>query len=66
MTGRTTIVDTLVMRRIVVHGQALELWENPDDSFDWTQPAQARYAAAGAWTALFNALTLRTAPLRAE
>ena len=59
-------MDNLVMRRIVVRNQMVELWENPDGAVELTQQALARYAASGAWITLFNALTLRLAPLRAE
>jgi len=59
-------MNGLVMRRIMVDGQTLELWESPDATFDPTNQALARYAGAGDWIALFNALALRDAPLRAE
>ena len=53
-------------RRLMVDGAALELWESPDASFDCTPEALRRYARYGAWVTLFNALTLQSAPLRAE
>lgn len=53
-------------RRIMVDGAALELWESPDAGFDCTPEALRRYARYGAWVTLFNALTLQSAPLRAE
>ena len=58
-------MNGLGTRRIIVDGKALELWENPDASFDCTPGALRRYVRNGAWVTLFNALTLGSA-LRAE
>lgn len=59
-------MNGLVTRRIMVNDQPVELWESPDAPFDATSQALARYAVTGAWIALFNALALRSAILRAE
>ena len=59
-------MNTLETRRIIVGDKTVEVWESPDVAFDATTHALRHYANAGEWVALFNALTLRTAPLRAE
>ena len=56
----------LETRRIIVGGQPVELWESPDVRFDLTPLALRRYLLSGAWVTLFNALALRSAPLRTE
>jgi hypothetical protein len=63
---RGLTMEGLVTRRIVVRGQAVELWESPDTPFDATRPALAHYAASGAWVTLFNALALTAVSLQAE
>jgi hypothetical protein len=35
-----------------------EIWNNPDVAFSCSQAARARYAEAGNWVMLFNALVL--------
>jgi len=47
-------------RRFYVAGQAVELWENPEGPFGWTQDDIETYAADGSWELLFNALVLST------
>lgn len=59
-------MNELVTRRIMVRGQALELWDSPDASFEATHQALAYYASVGAWIAVFNGLALRSATLRRE
>ncbi len=53
-------------RRIVVSGQLVELWENPDVPFSCSREALARYVAADDWVSVFNALMLRLSPARSE
>jgi hypothetical protein len=59
-------MSQLETRRIFVGGQAVEVWESPDVRFELTPMALRRYLMHGAWVTLFNALTLQSAPLRAE
>jgi hypothetical protein len=67
MTGRrATMMNRLVTRRIMVGEQALELWDNPDGSFEATHQALAYYASVGAWIASFDGLALRFATLRPQ
>ena len=54
-------MSPLETRRIIVGGQAVELWESPDVRFDLTPMALRRYLLRGAWVTLFNALTMRGA-----
>jgi hypothetical protein len=60
------MMNALATRQIILGDQAVEVWESPDVPFDSTRQALRCYAASGAWVLLFNALTLRSAPLRAE
>jgi len=60
------MMNALTTRHIILGDQAVEVWESPDVPFDSTHQAIRSYAASGAWVLLFNALTLRSAPLRAE
>jgi hypothetical protein len=59
-------MNTVLTRRVMIRGEAVELWESPDTSFDATGHALARYTASGDWVAVFNVLTLQSTPLRAE
>ena len=59
-------MQALATRRILVGHEVVEVCESPDARIDATAAALQRYARAGAWIALFNALVLRSAPLRAE
>ena len=59
-------MNTFFTRRVMIRGQAAELWESPDTAFDTTGRALARYAASEDWVAVFNVLTLGSTPLRAE
>jgi hypothetical protein len=59
-------MNSFSMRRMVIGDQAVEVWESPDVAFEATIPALARYAASEDWVGVFNVLTLRSAPLRAE
>lgn len=59
-------MQALTTRRILVGHEVVEVWESPEARLDATAAALQRYAKAGAWITLFNALTLRTAPLRTE
>ena len=59
-------MSPLETRRIVVGGQAVELWESPDAPFDLTPMALRRYLLRGAWVTLFNALALQSAPMREQ
>lgn len=59
-------MNTFFTRRVMIRGQAVELWESPDTSFDATGQALARYAASEDWVAAFNVLALQSTPLRAE
>ena len=59
-------MNTIETHRIIVGDKTVEVWESPDAAFDATNRALRRYANSGEWIALFNALTLRTAPLWAE
>jgi hypothetical protein len=57
---------SIATRRIELGGQSVELWEDPDLSFDCTPPSLRRYVLCGAWVTLFNAIALQGTPLRAE
>ena len=59
-------MSQLETRRIIVGGQAVELWESPDVRFDLTPLAIRGYVLRGCWVTLFNALALQSAPLRGE
>jgi hypothetical protein len=59
-------MSTFSTRRVVVRGQAMDLWESPDGTFDATARDLARFAAAEDWVAVFNVLTLWSTPPRAE
>ena len=59
-------MNAIATRHIMLGDQPVEVWESPDVPFDSTRHAIRSYAASGAWIMLFNALALRTAPLRAE
>ena len=48
-------------RRIMLEGQAVEIWESPDVCFELTPLALRLYVMRGAWVTLFNALTMRGA-----
>lgn len=43
-----------------VAGQPLELWENADSPFGWSDGDLQRYATGERWDLLFNALVLAT------
>ena len=59
-------MQALTTRRILVGHEVVEVWESPDARIDATTAALDRYARTGDWIALFNALVLRSTPLRAE
>ncbi len=59
-------MNTFFTRRVMIRGQAVELWESPDTTFDATGRDLARYAESEDWVAVFNVLMLRSTPLRAE
>jgi hypothetical protein len=41
-----------------VSGQPVELWENTETPFGWSDEELEKYAASGDWESLFNALVL--------
>ena len=43
-----------------VAGEPLELWENADSPFGWSDGDLERYATGERWDLLFNALVLAT------
>ena len=45
-------------RYYYVGGQAVELWENPDIPFGWSNDHMESYAGDGDWESLFNALVI--------
>ena len=45
-------------QRVLLRGQHLELWENPDAPFSWSTAGLLSYAQRGEWELLFNALVL--------
>lgn len=59
-------MNTILTRRVMIQGQAVELWESPDSPFDPTGRGLAYYAAREDWIAIFNVLTLHATPAHAE
>jgi hypothetical protein len=41
-----------------VSGQPVELWENSEIPFGWSEEELEEYASSGDWESLFNALVL--------
>jgi len=44
--------------RVFMAGRVVEIWENPEAPFGWTDDHLRVYAQRGAWALLFNALLL--------
>jgi hypothetical protein len=45
-------------RRLYVGGEQMELWENAEVAFGWTEDELSGYASNGNWELLFNGLVL--------
>ena len=55
---RTKKATTAQRRHYCVSGQTLELWEDPDVPFGWSEEDVSAYASSEKWESLFNALVL--------
>lgn len=52
-------MEPICDRRVFyVSGQAVELWEDAQQPFGWTEDDLDGYARGGRWDLLFNALVL--------
>jgi hypothetical protein len=53
--------DAAPRRRLLLQGQLVEVWEDPQLAFGWSEDHLEGYIDQGAWVALFNAVMLRAA-----
>lgn len=56
--GRVATPPSEERRLLYVGGEQMELWENAEVEFGWTEDELSGYASDGRWELLFNGLVL--------